>query len=359
MTDKQLYKICKKYGRKCLEARRRFSGLLPEVLRRNLYEKKGFGSIYEFAARLAGMTRDQVDTVLCLDRRFADKPLLHEALLQGRIGASKLIRIASVATTENQQALFETAQKLSKQALDVFVKEMRAEKVDSGTMGSGVANGKSGNGLIDSIYDDCDGLFKGFSGDKSLPGQGNLTAKSGKTMTNHSDWCDASEGLAKPLNFDYEILAALSPEVKAKPKDLIDKNIDTNGLLMDFFVERERKIEDRKEAIAKELNNQNSKALTGAMNGQKLGDINCGVMAKRPLSRHILAKVRRLLGEEFGDKCAVEGCNAKSVNIHHVLGFAMTKSHDPIHLKPLCRAHHEIEHKDDTRYQRFKSGNGS
>jgi hypothetical protein len=332
MTDKQLYKICKKYGRKCLDARRRFAGLLPEVLRRNLYEKKGFGSIYEFAAKLAGMTRDQVDIILRLDRRLADKPELHQALVQGQIGASKLIWIASVATAENQRDLFETAQKLSKNALDVFVKEMRKENADPEIIGAGVADGEISDGYAGAINRDPDGLFERFFDDISLPGQRTMTA-----------------------NDNYEILAALSPEVKAKLKDLIDKNIDVNTLLMDFFMERERRIEDRKGAIAKEL--ENNKDMACVLDGQA-GDENNGVIVGRPASRHIPAVVERLLCEEFGDKCAVVGCNAKSENIHHKLGFAKTKSHDPRHLKPLCRAHHEIEHIDDARYQMFRRGMG-
>ena len=73
MTDKELYKLCKKFGKRTLEARRKFAGLLPEVLKRHLYEKKGFSSIYEFAAKLAGMSHEQVNLVLRLERKFEDK----------------------------------------------------------------------------------------------------------------------------------------------------------------------------------------------------------------------------------------------------------------------------------------------
>ena len=100
-TDQELYKLCCKYGAAALEARRKFAGLLPEILRRRLYEKKGFGSIYEFAAKLAGMSREQVQRVLQLERKFEDKPVLKELLVNGEESVNKLARVASIATPEN------------------------------------------------------------------------------------------------------------------------------------------------------------------------------------------------------------------------------------------------------------------
>ncbi len=125
MTDKQLYRLCKKYGARALEARRKFAGLLPEVNRRGLFERRGFGSIYEFAARLAGMTRDQVDEVLRLERRFERMPVLREALVDGKVSAGKLARVAAVATVENSAQVLEMTRQLSYASLDIKVKEMQ------------------------------------------------------------------------------------------------------------------------------------------------------------------------------------------------------------------------------------------
>ena len=57
ISDQQLYELCQKYGERARTWRQKFAGLLPEVYRRRLYEKKGFGSIFEFAAKLAGMSQ--------------------------------------------------------------------------------------------------------------------------------------------------------------------------------------------------------------------------------------------------------------------------------------------------------------
>lgn len=127
MTDKQLYKLCKKYGARLLESRRKFAGLLPEVARRRLYEKRGFGSIHEFAARLGGLTRDQVDGVLRLEKRFVDLPVLREALVKGEVSASKLARVAAVATTKNSAGILQMAKSFSYAALDIKVREIKIE----------------------------------------------------------------------------------------------------------------------------------------------------------------------------------------------------------------------------------------
>lgn len=125
MNDKQLYTLCKKYGAAALEARRKFAGLLPEVYRRRLYEKKGFESIYIFGAKLAGMSRKHVDTVLRLEKRFVDKPVLKEALVRGEVSCNKLARIASIATQDNQEELLEKTEQFSNRALEVLVKDVR------------------------------------------------------------------------------------------------------------------------------------------------------------------------------------------------------------------------------------------
>lgn len=119
LSDKNLYKLCKRWGAEALHARRKFAGLLPEVNKRRLYEKKGYDSIYEFAAKLAGMSRDQVDVVLRLEKRFEDKPLLHAALTDGRISANKLARVVSIATADNEKVIAQKIETLSQKAVEV------------------------------------------------------------------------------------------------------------------------------------------------------------------------------------------------------------------------------------------------
>ena len=57
LNDQKLYQLCKFYGEQAKKWRYKFMGLLPEVHKRKLYEKKGFYSIFEFAKKNGGIKR--------------------------------------------------------------------------------------------------------------------------------------------------------------------------------------------------------------------------------------------------------------------------------------------------------------
>ncbi|OGJ45745.1 hypothetical protein A3J23_01405 [Candidatus Peregrinibacteria bacterium RIFCSPLOWO2_02_FULL_48_14] len=121
MTDEKLYELARLYGRNALYWRRKFMGLLPEVEKRKLYERKNFGSIFEFAYKLAGLSEQQVRTALNLERRFESLPALKALLVEGKVSINKLVRVASIATVENEGELAEAVQLLPKKALETWV----------------------------------------------------------------------------------------------------------------------------------------------------------------------------------------------------------------------------------------------
>ncbi len=307
ISDKNLYKLCKRWGAEALHARRKFAGLLPEVLKRRLFERRGFSSIYEFAAKLAGMSRDQVDLVLRLEKNLSDKPVLHEALIEGKISANKLIRIASIATVENQESLFDAANRLSKQAIDVFVKDFKSRHEGTGDIQQSAAEDLQQKLIMGKRNDlqNQKGLNKPPNEPKTLPGQ-TLTSKS----------------------FDFEIIAAMSPELKQKIKELLDKGHDIDKILLDLLKMREQNIAQEKEKIsAKYAQQKEERAIIGM-----------------PTSHHIPVKTLRIIHQEYGSICSREKCNNIAHNIHHEQHFAKFHSHDPHFLKPLCKGHHELEH---------------
>jgi len=128
MSDSQLYQLCKKYGLAARVWRRRFAGLLPEVLRRRLYKERGYTSIHEFAGKIAGMSKEAVDKVLRLAIKLEDKPILKEQLLSGEQGWSKIEKVAFIATSETDKYWAERVEAMSQLALQTFVQEGR--KVD-------------------------------------------------------------------------------------------------------------------------------------------------------------------------------------------------------------------------------------
>lgn len=125
LSDKVLLEQCVKFGREALLWRNKFRALLPEVDRRKLWAKKDYGSIYEFGERLAGLSMAQVAESLNVALRLEDKPALKELLESGEISVNKILRVMSIATVENEGELAEKVQILSKNALEVFVRDVK------------------------------------------------------------------------------------------------------------------------------------------------------------------------------------------------------------------------------------------
>jgi hypothetical protein len=123
ISDEELLRLCKQFGQRALLWRRKFIGLLPEVNRRGLYKKKGCTSIFEFAAKLAGISEEQVRVVLRLEKRFEKTPILQNLLVAGEVSVHKLARVVSIATPDNEESLAAQVKKLPKMALETLVRD--------------------------------------------------------------------------------------------------------------------------------------------------------------------------------------------------------------------------------------------
>ncbi|MFA6917724.1 MAG: hypothetical protein WC285_02715, partial [Candidatus Gracilibacteria bacterium] len=227
MTDKELYELCKKFGKETLEARRKFAGLLPEVFKRRLYEKKGFSSIFEFAAKLAGMSHEQVRLVLRLERKFEDKPVLQKALIEGEISANKLVRISSIATVENQQEIFEKAKLLSNRAVEVFVRDVKmCGKIGSEVDDQSNCQIQSSNGFPKPLF-------------------------------------DAKNVHVRCQNKTNSAALQLDPDVEQELIEMQQKGIDINAFLRKILQKRKEEIEQEKTRLAIEQEQKQQVEPTG------------------------------------------------------------------------------------------------
>ena len=123
MNDKELLETAEFYGKKLLHWRYKFTGLLAEINKRKLYEKKNCSSIFEFAAKFGGLSEEQVRRALNLDKKFEELPNLHAALVNGEVSINKLLRVAAIATLENEEKLVSAAKILSNRAIETFVRD--------------------------------------------------------------------------------------------------------------------------------------------------------------------------------------------------------------------------------------------
>jgi len=130
ITDKELITLCQQYGNNSKVWKRKFEELLPEVLKRRLYKKHNFVSIYEFAAKLCGMSRESVDNVLRIYRQFEDKPILKSLIVE--YGWSKLRIVAGIATKETDSSWAEKVRVLPTSSLETIVRDFRRQEERKG-----------------------------------------------------------------------------------------------------------------------------------------------------------------------------------------------------------------------------------
>ena len=267
---------------------------------------------------MAGLSEKQIGLAINLEKRFVDKPALHDALIEGEISINKLTRVASVATKENEGILMESAKQLSKSGLDVLVKDIK------------MAQEKSNR----------NGLFEGQNRVKSLPGQ-NAEAQRRRLggYDNNGTADDNTEGVPAnannsnrndntTANINTLIELGLSGEVIEKLKALKGKGLDVNGIILESLEKREEELKERKLKQSAKVGNCELKRKAEG---------------KKP-SRYLASETKKILKEEYGTKCSVPGCKRGADHLHHTARFALTGSNDSRFLAPLCREHHEIAH---------------
>lgn len=106
----------KLWVRKCLL-------LLPEIAKCEVWKVKGFGSIYEYAAKLAGLTQSQVDDALYVLKKIEDKPALLRVVEEKGINAVR--PLIGIVNDGNEEFLAGKAAEMSNNTLRTYVKEFK------------------------------------------------------------------------------------------------------------------------------------------------------------------------------------------------------------------------------------------
>lgn len=372
LSNNQLYELCIEYGKRALRARRKFTGLLPEVLKRRLYEKKGYSSIYEFAAKLAGISKEQVNRVICLERRLDDLPLLKTALIEGKISSHKLERVATIATSENQNEILTKAIAMPIRVLETYIKDIKREDTEEENifntedlftgnpeMFSINSTGNNEDGSQNSLIkaDNKDGLYmartKGeYVGANVLAGEKphlEANLEFGKKPQERAD-SRAGEHSQEGATSEAETFW----DGKPSPKELLE-NLQTLNLsrsTIQRLKELKSKGFDLDELINELLDKRESEIAEDLAEYVEMPDSTSNVYGT-PInpSRHIPQKIRQILKRQYGTKCAIPGCRKDSQHIHHTNRFAISHVHNPYYMAPLCAEHHKLAHLLDHRYK--------
>lgn len=112
-----------KYGANAKQWINKCKMLLPEIDRQKIWYKKGFGSIYEYAAKLAGLSHGQVRDALRIMKRIEDKPALLKVAEKKGLGAVR--PVATIATQEDQGFWADKAEEMPVRTLESYVRESR------------------------------------------------------------------------------------------------------------------------------------------------------------------------------------------------------------------------------------------
>ena len=323
--------LFKFYGSKAKEYRQKCIGLLPEIYKSGIYRQKGFESIFEYAAKLAGLSHDVVRRVLSLEERFRETPLIKGLLTEGKISIHKLARVASVVNKENEEFWANQVQILPQQALETLVKD---ERIATTNLHNMQENRKSENGLRKTFFDqNFVRAHKTETENKTQTVQIADHATNGRTQTANQQTIaskleTASEISSQKASINDLLKLDLDKTVVEELLALQNKGINVSQLLGELLEKRELEIAQKKEQIASGI--------------------------KRQSSRYITVKIKKILSQEHGTKCSIKTCTKPSETIHHTQRFALAGTHDPHYLAPLCREHHTIAHSIDLKFQKMK-----
>ncbi len=290
LSDKDLYARCQEYGTHARIWRRRFAGLLPEVLRRELHRRRGFGSIYEFAFKLGGMSSASVDKVLHLAEKLADKPVLRAQLLSGEQGWSKIEKVAYVATPETDGEWAKKVETMATPALTAYVQVQRNEAAFT------EIQKQSG-------FTDVGELQPNFKMEQ---------------------WAN--------LNF------SVSPEVEKRLRLLKYQLEKEKGATLTFNEVMQTLMEGGSRE-AKMVIQVCPECATRKANEVARED---GVLMQP--RRHIPAAVRRFVEAKYQGFCGFPHCTRAATSLHHTRRFALDSRHDPNAIVPLCKNHERLVH---------------
>lgn len=123
--DKIIHEQFSIYGRNAKEWLRKCAMLLPEIERRQIWKKRGFNNLYEYAAKLAGMSRSSIDEALRVLKRVEDKPELKKVVEEK--GIQSVRPVAAIATQKTANFWAKKAREMSKNTLEVYVREYKKQ----------------------------------------------------------------------------------------------------------------------------------------------------------------------------------------------------------------------------------------
>ena len=292
LTDKELFRLCQKCGLNIRTFQKEFAGYLPEVEKRNLYKKYGCHTLYEFAAKLAGMCKDTVDDILNVHKKLEDKPSL-QSLIRAQ-GWSKVKVVATIARPETEKFWAEKVETMSKETLKTFIKELRKEASEAQMHGQA--------GLFADLAEDSGALPDILEGSVMQPGN---FPEDAKLRPGPSTPMETSQKTAITFKLDDETEVKLRI-FKQKLEKKTGEPKDWNQTIKALLEIAEQQVVSHPEARAQMRRQKRAhmKKQAEAAIPQKPGPVTPAEASQKSApKRYIPAHVKHLLHQKYQGRC--------------------------------------------------------
>lgn len=284
--DKKIHDQFSNYGKNAKEWMLKCVLMLPTIEKNCIWAKKGFSSIYEYAAKLAGMNRNKVNEGLRILQKTENLPSIRKVIEQKGLFAVKPVVNLATPATDNFWA--KKAAEMSKSTLETFIKDFKKEQhlVDRPGAGSPTNNGLNKATLFQPDEDSETKIQISMKLDQKIVDEL-------KKIKGEGDWNHLMQKLLK----------CSQKELEAEQKSLEEKE--------KCFQEELKK---EKPSVVKTNNHS------------------------------VTAAIKKYIEKRSGGKCEHPNCSKPGKHIHHTEPFAFKRLHDPDKLVHLCEEHHQIIH---------------
>lgn len=289
-NEKVLHQQFVQYGQNAKQWMRKCILLLPEIDKQRIWENKGFSSIYEYAAKLAGMSRETVNDALRIIKKLEDKPDLLRVIEQKGINAVR--PIVTIATSETACFWAEKAREMSNHTLRTYVKEYKKvwDVPDTENSRSDRQNMEESGEIELELFKNNDQIS-----DPNLFGVSVAILEESKEEEMTAIWMELNKETAEELK-------------------RLKGDGEWEDLMREFIKLKKEKLEAEKP------------------------------QSKETDSRHIPGKIKKFIFARCNGKCEFPCCNKTPKILHHTLRFAITKNHDPDQIRALCEEHERLAH---------------
>ena len=335
-TDfKNLHKKFVQLGRQRNHLLNEMLAILPEIHGSGIW-KKYASSIVEYAGKFGGISKSAVLKRLRLEKHLQNKPNLKSMIKE--VGVNKIAMVATLASDKTDEAFADKVRHMSKSAIGVMAKELRAKTDNAGRAGSqnDLFQLSSACSAVPvkiklELNEEMSFLFMKLRGKW---GVGNT-----EVMKLLIDRAVASEFVEKKVSVKAMRTQTMK-KIKSVTGDKIARSASPRNLANVKCVTGDK---IARSASPRKL--ANVKSVTGgkivrSASPRKLANVKSERSVKS--SRYINAYQKRAILSKTGGKCDYTGCNKPAEQFHHIDRWYKSKNHKNV--IPLCRDHHEFPH---------------